>query len=167
MSTENDRHVIATFDDRVKAQAALDALVDKGFDIDNLSLMVSRDGKDHHFQVDPTKSKTAEGVGYGAVLGGLVGGLGAVAAGLASVTIPGAIFVTGPLGAALAAGAAGATMGGIAGGLVGIGIPSDELELVEEELGRGNIVVAAHSIGSKREEIASETFKDFGAVRVH
>ena len=164
---KNDRHVIGIFDNRAKAQSALDSLVDKDIDQSQLSLLVSENGRDHHFEIDKDKSKTAEGVGYGSVLGGLVGGLGAVAAGLASVAIPGALFITGPLAVSLAAGAAGAAVGGLAGGLIGVGIPSDEAKLVEDELGKGSIVVAAHSINSDQESMVSEVFKNAGAVRVH
>ena len=102
--------------------------------------MVSENGKSHHFKIDESKSKTAEGAGYGAVFGGLVAGLGAVAAGLASITIPGALLVTGPLGVALATGAAGAAAGGLTGALVGIGIPEDEVKLVEGDLKEGSFI---------------------------
>lgn len=164
---EADRHVLATFDDKIKAQNAIDALIDKGFDTDSLSLMVSDDGKKHHFEVDKNKSKTAEGVSYGAALGALVGGLGAIGAGLVSVAIPGAILVSGPLASALVAGTTAAAVGGLAGGLVGVGIPSDEVELVESEIGSGNIIVAAHSLGNENEATAKKVFKNYGAVRIH
>ena len=163
----NDKHVIGIFDNRRKAQSALDSLVERGVSSEKLSLLVSQSGRDHHFEIDKDKSKTAEGVGYGAVFGGLVAGLGALASGLASVTVPGAIFITGPLAIALTAGAAGATVGGLAGGLIGIGIPADEVNLIEEELGKGSIVVAVHSINANEEKMAKEVFKAAEAVRVH
>jgi hypothetical protein len=162
-----DRHVIGVFDDRAKAQRALESLVEKNFEPSGLSLMVSEDGRGHHFEVDKNKSKTAEGVGYGAVLGGLVGSLGTVAAGVASVTIPGAVLVAGPLGVALASGAAGAAVGGLAGGLIGVGISEDEVSLVESELKDGSIMVAAHSIDAAKASTAKEVFKKAGAVKNH
>ena len=164
---KSDKHVIGIFDNRIKAQQALDNLVEQGVTEDKLSLLVSENGRDHHFEVDKNKSKTAEGVGYGAVLGGLIGSLGAVAAGLVSVTVPGAIFVTGPLAVALATGAAGAAVGGLAGGLIGVGVPADEVNLVEKELGKGSIVVAVHSVDASTADLATKIFKNAEAVRVH
>lgn len=163
----NDKHVIAIFDDRTKAQTAVDTLVQRDIDPSKLSLLVSENGRDHHFEVDKDKSKTAEGAGYGAVLGGLVAGLGAVAAGLVSVTVPGALLVTGPLGVALATGAVGATAGGLTGALIGMGIPADEVSLVEGKLKEGSFLVAAHSIESEEATVAKEVFKAAGAVRIH
>ncbi len=55
----NDRHVVAIFDDRMKAQVALDGLVESGVSTDKLSLMISENGRDHHFEVNKEKSKTA------------------------------------------------------------------------------------------------------------
>lgn len=156
----DDSHVIAVFQDRLKADNALNALINKGFTPSNVSLLVSADGKGHHFEVSDDKTKVPEGVGYGAVLGGL-------AAALAAATIPGSIFVAGPMAALLAAGAGGAAAGGLVGGLVGLGIAEDEAKLVEADAGRGSIVVAAHSVDSKKADIAKEVFKDAGATRVH
>lgn len=163
----DNKQVIGVFDSSVKADAALESLALDGISRDHLSLMVNEGGRDYHFAVDDSKSKTAEGVGYGAVLGGLAAGLGAVAAGIASVTIPGAIFISGPLAVSLAAGSAGAAAGGLVGGLIGIGIPEDEVRLVERELGDGKILVAAHGLSVDQEKLASDTFKKSGATRVH
>ncbi len=164
---KNDHHVIGIFDNHQKAQNALESVVNTGVDAENLSLLVSQDGRQHHFEVNPDKSKTAEGAGYGAVLGGLIGGLGALAAGVVSVTVPGAILVSGPLAVALASGAAGAAVGGLAGGLVGVGIPADEVNLIETELGKGSIVVAVHSVDSDSADTAKDIFEKSGALRVH
>jgi len=165
MST--DQTVIGVFNDARQADMALQNLTAKGVSPEKLSLLVNESGKDHHFRVDESKSKTAEGVGYGAVLGGLAAGLGVLAAGVASVAIPGALFVTGPLGGSLLAGSAGAAVGGLTGGLIGVGIPADEVELVEQEIRDGGILVAAHNLTSAEKTSAIEEFKSGGAVRVH
>lgn len=157
---EQDKHIIAVFQDRMAADSAVTQLVRSGFDGDEISLLVSDNGRKHHFEVSDTKTKAAEGVGYGAVLGGLV-------AGLTAATIPGSIFVAGPIAGAFAAGATGAAAGGLAGGLVGIGIAKDEAELVEDEAGGGSIVVAVHSIDGNQKDRAEEIFKGAGASRIH
>jgi hypothetical protein len=160
-----ERHVIAVFDSPAKADLAfgnLDTIA-----AENLSMLVNHSGMDHHFKIDETKSKTAEGVGYGAVLGGLAAGLGVAAAGIASVTVPGAIFISGPLAVSLAAGTAGAAVGGLTGGLIGLGIPEDEVKLVEKDISAGSILIAANNLTSEQQIHASEVFKKAGAIRVH
>ena len=155
----NDSHVIASFNNRTKSDRAFERLVQTGLRPDQMSLMVSEDGRSHHFEVSDNQTKTAEGAGYGAVLGGL-------AAGLTAAALPGSIFVAGPLAGALASGAAGAAAGGLAGSLIGMGIAEDEVKLVEEEMGRGDIVVAVHSIDSSQEDKVRNILED-GATRVH
>ena len=162
-----DKHVIGVFKNTAAANTAILSLQETGIPSKDLSLLVNDSGKGHHFSVDSDKSKTAEGVGYGAVLGGLAAGLGVVAAGVASVTIPGAVFVAGPLGVSLAAGAAGAATGGLAGGLIGLGIPEDEVTLVENDINDGNILVAAHGLTSEQKSNAITAMKSSGALRVH
>jgi hypothetical protein len=156
----NDKHVTAVFHEREKADRCLEDLVSKGFTNDQLSLLVSSQGRGKHFEVSDNQTKAPEGVGYGAVLGGL-------AAALTAAVIPGSIFVAGPIAGAFAAGGAGAAAGGLIGGLIGLGISEDEAQLVESEVNDGSIVVAAHSLDSDEADVAKECFKVWGASRVH
>lgn len=163
----HDKSVVAVFDSPAKADMAFNAMAKGSIPTEKLSMLVNDSGMDHHFKVDPSKSKTAEGVGYGAVLGSLAAGLGVAAAGVISVAIPGSIFITGPLAVSLAAGAAGAAVGGLTGGLVGMGFPEDEVTLVEKEISEGSILVAAHNLSGEEKKYASKIFMDSGATRVH
>ncbi len=156
----NDKHVVAVFQNKEKAQWAADGLVSRGLNANQVSMLISSEGKGHHFNVSDDKSKTAEGVGYGAVIGGLL-------AGLTSVAVPGSIFVAGPLAAALAAGAGGAATGGLVGGLIGIGIPDKEVKLVEDDISKGSIVIAVHTVNEKQAEDAKDLFESAGATRIH
>lgn len=155
-----DNHVIGVFQDRIQADAALNALAEAGVPASKLSLLVSSEGRGHHFEVSDEKTKTAEGVAYGAVLGGLV-------AALAAATIPGSIFVAGPMAALFATGATGAAAGGLAGGLVGLGMAEDEAKLIEDDTARGSIVVAVHSVEDEVADRASDILEQTGATRVH
>lgn len=162
-----DRQVIGVFNSPFEADAAVENIMSRGIARDHVSLMVNKSTRDHHFKIDSNKSKTAEGVGYGAVLGGLAAGLGTAAAGIASVTLPGALLITGPLAVSLAAGTAGAAVGGLAGGLIGVGIPEDEVKLVEKEIDDGNILVAAHCLTKEHQKTVTDAFRKSGALRVH
>ncbi len=157
---ENKKHIIAIFEDPTRANEAINKLLPLGITPSEISLMVSEGGRGHHFSFSDDKSKTAEGIGYGAVLGGLVGGLAAIA-------IPGSIFIAGPLAALLASSGSGAAVGGLAGGLIGMGIPADEVNLVERDIGNGNILVAVHSIDSEKADLVRSSLKHCGAKRLH
>jgi len=94
-----------------------------------------RDGKDDR----------AEGAATGGGLGAIAGGAAGVAAGLGMIAIPG----IGPVVAAgwLAALAAGAGGGGVAGGLIGAlvesGVSKENAELYAEAVRRGGAIVTA------------------------
>lgn len=156
----SDRHIVATFDNKMKASAAVNALAAEGIREDQVSLVVTDEGRGHHFQITDEQTKTAEGVGYGAVLGGLV-------AGLAAAAIPGSIFIAGPAAALIASAGAGAAAGGLTGGLIGLGIAEDEVKLVEDDLAQGDIGIAVHSIDSDKAERVEKILKDSDAKRVH
>ncbi len=162
-----DGHVVGVFKDGMAADMAISQMSNVGISPSNISLLVNENGRNHHFKIDENKSKTAEGAGYGAVLGGLAAGLTAAAAGIVSVTVPGAIFIAGPLAVSMAAGAAGAAVGGLTGALIGVGIPEDEVKLVERELGDGSMLVAAHGLTDAQKKTATESMKSSGAIRVH
>ena len=156
----NDNHIIATFDSSRLAGKAAEKLLTLGITEDQISLMVSDEGRGHHFAVSDNQTKTAEGVGYGAVLGGLV-------AALAAAAIPGSFFIAGPAAALLASSASGAMAGGLAGGLIGMGIPEDEVKLVEEDIGNGDILLAVHSIDDQKGELVKKSLEQSEAKRVH
>lgn len=111
----------------------------------------------------------ASGAGTGAVLGGLAGL--AVAAGI----LPGlgALFVAGPLAAALgltgaaattAAGAlTGAAAGGLVGALVGLGVKEDEAKIYEERVRLGGVLLTARHPSDGR---VKEIFDKHGAEEV-
>lgn len=158
-----DRHVIGIFDDSDKADLAAKRLVDNGFSSSDVSLLVTAEAREKHFEASSKLSKTAEAVGavgFGSVIGGLIAALTAAA-------IPGSLFIAGPMTAAIASGAAGAVGGGLAGGLVVLGISENEISLVEHELDKGNIVLATNVHDESHEAAAKQVFKETGAFRVY
>lgn len=154
------KEVIGVFHDSVKADHALQQLIDAGFNGDDLSLMVAENSRNRHFEIDTTKTKTAEGVGLGAVLGGL-------AAGLTALAIPGGLFAAGPIVGAFASGGVGAASGGLIGGLIGLGIAEDEAKLTANNVKEGAILLAATAADSQRASQAKSILKENGADRVH
>jgi uncharacterized membrane protein len=95
------------------------------------------------------------------VLGGVLGWL----AGIGSLAIPGIgpFVAAGPIMAALGAAAVGATVGGLTGALVGLGIPEYEAKQYEGKLRQGNILISVHSENSTETDKAKKIFETAGA----
>ena len=68
--------------------------------------------------------------------------------------------------AALSGVAAGATAGGVAGALVGLGIPEYEAKVYEEKLRKGNYLIAVHAADDHQTSSIKEIFKTEGAEDV-
>ena len=61
--------------------------------------------------------------------------------------------------AALSGAAAGASVGGVAGALIGLGIPEIEAKTYEGKIKGGNILIAAHVADGEAEKRAKETLE--------
>ncbi len=141
------RVIAATFSTRREAESAVHDLRAAGIDDAHIGVM-SQSTKDRApksgLPNDPTESRWEEGSGIGAAAGAVAGtGLGlAVAAAL----IPpiGPLIAGGALVALLASAGAGATVGTVVGGLIGLGIPEDEATYYEDELKTGRTLVTVH-----------------------
>jgi hypothetical protein len=97
---------------------------------------------------------TATGVGTGAVIGGGLGWL----AGIGALAIPGLgpFIAAGPIMAALARVGVGGAIGGIAGALIGMGIPEYEAKRYEGRVKEGGILLSVHSDDSAWTKRAKE-----------
>lgn len=136
------------FPSRADADQAVDSLRASGFDPKNLSVVV-RDEK-----LKTTGDNVAEGAASGLAAGTVIGGLTGLLVGLGALTIPGigALFIAGPLTAALgltgvaattASGAlTGAVAGGLVGALVGLGIPEEDARAYEARIKAGGVLLA-------------------------
>lgn len=135
--------VIAMYDDFDTASRAVEALVDAGFDRDDISL-IANNADDRYATLTTTDYndddvKAGEGAGFGAVVGTLVG------LGVALIPGIGPVIAAGPLAAALMAGigaAAGAATGGVVAGLVDMGVPEEDAHIYAEGIRRGGALVS-------------------------
>ncbi len=145
-------HTITAFEDPAKAERALDALQEQGFDADDIGLMMSESARDELTGTAPS-DLAAEGALAGGAFGAFVGGLVALAAGP-----PG--FLAGGALVALLSGAVG---GGVAGSLVGmlhgLGVPEERATELEERLRAGDIVVTATSGDPSLATVAEHTLR--------
>ncbi|MCC9168509.1 general stress protein [Pontibacter harenae] len=148
--TDSDSGMMtAMFRDRESAERAYNELRARGYDNDDINVVMSDDARKRHFGDDDADdttelgNKSLEGTGAGSAIGGTLGAIvGAVAAIGTSVAIPGlGLVVAGPLAAGLAGAGAGGLTGGLIGALVGAGIPEERAKVYESGVQEGNIVI--------------------------
>jgi uncharacterized membrane protein len=113
-------------------------------------------------------TKAPEGATTGATTGGVTGGVIGLLAGIGALAIPGVgpFIAAGPIMAALSGAAVGAATGGVVGGLIGLGIPEIEAKRYEENLKRGNYLIAVHADQNEDLDRAKQIFEDAGAKDV-
>lgn len=146
----------AICDTPVEAARAVDGLEDAGFERNTITLLFAEDER-HAAEAgenpataaaDPIAEEPRRATKIGAVLGGT---LAAVAAAAVSLTGLGLVAV-GPLASLLAAGAVGATAGGVLGRLMGLGIRSDIARAYERHLEEGAMVVGVTTTAERLAE---------------
>jgi uncharacterized protein (TIGR02271 family) len=158
--------VVGVFEDRERAERAVDALQREGFTEEEIGLVVrdgGRDESDFRSPMAATVDRDTETEGRetsGALAGSAVGGaLGA----LAALLIPGVgpVLAGGVLAGALGGAAVGAAGGGLAMALSDLGLSDDEARGYEREVvaGRALVTVRAGSRGSD----AAGILRRFGA----
>ena len=156
--------VTGFFKTRAAAEAAVDAIIKRGYTRDDVSVLMSDATKNKEFAVQ-TRSHAADGLGIGSAIGGTVGAvLAAIAAVGTSIAIPGlGLFVAGPIAAALAgAGAGGATVGL----LVGTGIPEHRAKVYDTGVRGGGILLGVEAKSGDEVERLETLLEDIGAEYV-
>jgi len=164
----DNKRITAIFENKAKALKALQSLETMGFSNKDVDMLVAENswGTDKDMTIEEN-SKAPEGTAVGATTGAA---LGAIAAGLTSVGAVAAtgglgLLATGPIVAAFTGAGVGGTAGGIIGGLVGLGMPEVEAKYVDEELGRGAVMINVSAPGKRHEEV-EKSLKDLDAKKV-
>ena len=170
----DDRPTIITglFRDRDSAERAYGTLTSRGYDRDDVSLLMSEETRKQHFaNADSPRTelgtKAAEGAGIGAVTGG---GLGALLAGLAAagIAVPGIpIIAMGTLAAALTGAATGGGIGAIVGGLIGHGIPEDRARVYDRGIRDGGIVMGVNPRSRQDAEYFEREWATCGGEQIY
>ena len=151
-SAGRSRTVTGLFRDRESAERVYNSLRTRGYNDDDVSLMMSDDTRKKYFTDDDENktefdTKAWEGAGKGAAIGGAVGAtLAAIAAIGTTVALPGiGLLVAGPLAAGIAGAGAGGLTGGIVGALIGSGIPEDRAKEYESGVKEGGILMGVNA----------------------
>jgi hypothetical protein len=159
--------VTGVFKTRVAAEAAVDALLKRGYTRDDISVLMSDATKSKEFAIE-TGTRAADGLGIGAAVGGGVGAvLAAIAAVGTNILLPGlGIVVAGPLAAALAGAGAGGAAGGLIGALVGAGIPEHRAKVYDASLRAGGILIGIESKDNDEADKLEKLLEELGAEHV-
>lgn len=135
--------LFALFSNPQAADIAYGNLLKKGYRREDITLAMSDKTRSAYFSeakenflASDLGNNSLEGLGVGAAVGGT---LGAIAAGIAAMgttlSIPGlGLLLSGALAASIAGAGAGSAVGGLVGSLVGLGIPDEEVQILQEGL---------------------------------
>jgi hypothetical protein len=159
--------VTGLFKTRAAAEAAVDAVIKRGYTRDDISVLMSDSTKNKEFAVQ-TRSHAADGLGVGSAIGGTVGAvLAAIAAVGTAIAIPGlGLVVAGPIAAALAGAGAGGATGGLIGMLIGTGIPEHRAKVYESGVKGGGILLGIETKTSEEVDKLETLLEDIGAEYV-
>jgi rhodanese-related sulfurtransferase len=161
----SDRAVVCVFDDRVRAEEAVDALLQAGFAHDKVGYVIrGADAVAGGMITDAAGAKDAKGAVAGALTGGVVGGVLAAAV---SLLIPGVgpVLAGGILASFFGGAIAGTAVGGILGAMAGLGISEEEARHYEKAFHEGRAIVAVKA--GARAADASEILLRTGGRNVH
>jgi hypothetical protein len=159
--------VTGLFKNRVAAEAAVDAIIKRGFTRDDISVLMSDATRSKEFAVQ-ARTHAADGAGIGGALGGAVGAaLAALVAVGSTIFLPGInLVIAGPIAAALAGAGAGAATGGVIGALIGAGIPEYRAKVYESGLREGGILIGVEARTDDEVEKLERLLEDIGAEHV-
>jgi heat induced stress protein YflT/uncharacterized protein DUF2382 len=162
-TTRTHNTVVGVFNDARMAQAAVEELRRVGFREDQIGVVTrGEQGETRATVTEGTGSHWEEGAAIGAAAGAGIGALWAV--GMATIALPPilpAVMVSSWLVSILASAASGAAIAGIAGALIGLGIPEEEATFYEGEFKSGRTLITVQAPG--RYEEARDILARFGA----
>lgn len=150
---------------RIAAEAAVDAIMKRGYSRDDISVMMSDATRSKEFALQ-ARTHAAEGAGIGGAVGGAVGAvLAAIVAVGSTVLLPG-LVIAGPIAAALAGAGAGGATGGVIGALIGAGIPEYRAKVYEAGLRGGGILLGIEAKSEEEIDKLEELLQAVGAEHV-
>jgi len=164
-AASRERAIVGVFEDRLRAEEALDALHQAGFAHDKIGFALrGSDAVAGGMITDADGAKDAKGAVAGAVTGGMVGGILAAAI---SLLIPGVgpVVAGGILASFFGGAIAGTAVGGILGAMTGLGVSEAEAQYYEKEFQEGRAIVAVKA--GARHADAADILVRFGGRNVH
>ena len=171
--SDQQRVLTGLFRDRDSAERAYSALLENGYEADDVNLIMSEDTRKRHFSSSGRETelgnKAAKGAGVGGAVGGTVGAIAAAVAAVGtSIAIPGlGLIIAGPVAAALAGAGAGGAAGGLIGALIGWGIPEERIREYERGLKEGGILMGVTPRSDADAERFQRDWKDYRGEQIN
>ncbi|MEP6818276.1 MAG: hypothetical protein ABJA18_02005 [bacterium] len=152
---------------RLAAEAAVDAIMKRGYTRDDISVLMSDATRSKEFALQ-ARTHAADGAGVGGALGGVVGAvLATIVAVGSTIVLPGLnLVIAGPIVAALAGAGAGAATGGVIGALIGAGIPEYRAKVYEAGLLAGSILLGVEAKSEEDVDKLEELLEALGGEHV-
>ena len=143
--SKNKNCVIGLTQTQFDTENIVERLGQAGFSNNDISVLFP-DSEGRGVLAYEKHTKAGQGAATGAGAGGILGGTLGLLAGIGTLAIPGVgpFIAAGPIMAALSAAALGATIGGFAGTLIGLGIPEYEAKQYENKIKAGNFLISIH-----------------------
>jgi len=159
--------VYGIYRDTVALGGGLEALRAAGFRSTDISVLMPENVGTKDF-VHHKDTKAPEGATTGAASGAIIGGALGWLVGIGALAIPGLgpFIAAGPIMGMLAGAGAVGTVGGIAGALVGAGIPEYEAKRYEGRVKSGGILASVHCDSSEWVKRAKKLLEQTGAEDV-
>ena len=156
--------VFGIYSDYARVERAVDVLKTAGFRNTDISVLFPENVGTKDFAHEKG-TKAPEGATTGAATGAVLGGAMGWLAGIGALAIPGVgpLIAAGPIVAALAGAGVGGAVAGIAGALIGMGIPEYEAKRYEGRVKKGGILLSVHSDSSDWTKKAKEILESTGA----
>jgi hypothetical protein len=160
---DRELKILGIVDSRSRAESVIDALHGAGFPLDRISALLSDRMATADFAHDHN-TRYPEGAVDGAASGSVVGGALGLLAGIGLFAIPGLgpFIGAGPLVAALG----GVAFGGLAGALIGFGVPEMHARTYERELHTGRMLLVIHVADASQAARAIEILTEQSAQHV-
>jgi uncharacterized membrane protein len=151
------RTVVALFSRYDQAERAVDQLLKRGVNRNDISVMAANSADAIPLEQDDPETQTVKRAGAGAEVGGTFGAV----LGLTALAIPGIgpIIAAGPI--------AGALSGGLLGGFLGLGISHDAARYYARGVEEGGAIVAVAADDDRADEVEAELDRTEGAQARH
>jgi hypothetical protein len=152
------------YDDRKNLEEAVKELKDSGFQREDISVLLPDKEASQRLSFE-YGTKAPEGIATGATTGALLGGSLGWLASIGALAIPGIgpLIAAGPIVAALAGAGAAGTIGGFAGGLIGLGMPELEAKRYQTEVAKGGVLLAVQCFDVRFADTAKRILDATGA----
>lgn len=156
---QNNQTIIGVFESRSSAEKAVETLRQQGFSKEEINIISKKNSQDDETDTELVDDDIMDGT----LTGGTIGGIGGLLLGAGALMIPGIgpILAVGPIAAAVG----GAIAGGITGGLIDWGIPSEDSKRYEQEVVHGSILAIIRTDAGKTNSVA-QILRQNGAKEV-